>query len=662
MSDASPPENPPLPDTPPENYSQQQEPFTSPPRKPPWIVTVSALLRKNAFLLRASKVSLIVMLILPALGVAFSKIIDRAIQRTYFQGNQNYQSDQDQNLLTKVTIVDDGSPLEACQWFDVYGIQTQKPTNECITLLFTVYSSSKTNNDNLIDTNVDEINRIMKEVAKESGVSFSPMNLASTAIPTPPFHQQIFGVNSLETIGEFLSQHPGRAAGLVVWQPKQGNKLQADTWYNTSGTNYEMLGNNQPATINRLRAALSRGVLKGVYGKDEVKVFIGSRSFDDIVESDSFVSTNDDYYDNYSDENTSVEADLVGIILSLVFMLSNVLLCSVYLAREKQEGLIGSLRVVGMTDSAYWTSWFIIAIGINLSSSLFAMILAYIIDASVLAQADFITPWVLLFVASICMYTYGTLAVGLVTQRRAIYGVQFIAILFVLISSLFGRFSSGTKSDTAGRFFLITSPGYHLSKVSTNIVTYNNLANGNENVTLSYSFTNLFDRIGKCNETILKVENRCEYIKLFDYPGCWKYIDCRSNEYFDKSYCAPDSCFYFPISDASSILIMIIQTLIAVVLTWYFFKVIPSGNGIHRKPWFLFNPRYWWRRLPVLSDSDLTNELSLSKDEQSVRVRGISKVFGTHKAVNDINLDMANGQVRSFSLTPLPFGIINSQR
>ena len=661
MSDASPPVDTPPPDNSPLE-PEQQESSTSPPKKPRWIVTVSALLRKNAFLLRASKVSLLVMLVLPALGVAFNKIIVRAIERSYIGGNSYEQSAQES--LSKVTIVDDGSPLEACQWFDVYGRQTQTPTKECITLLFTAYSSTNTNNGNgnILDVNVNEINSIMEEVAKESKLKFSPMTLDSSTIPSPPFHQQIYGVSSLEKIGDFVTQHPGRAAGIVVWHPKNNDKFHADTWYNTTGNTYSMLGNNQPATINRLRAALARGVLKGALGKEEVVVFIGTRSIEDIVDFDSFVTTNDDYYDYYEEEIATIGAILMGIILSLTIIMSNVLLSSVFLAREKQESLIGSLRVVGMTDSAYWTSWFIVAIGINLSSSFLAMILAYMIDAPVLAQADFITPWIAIFVASICMYAYGTVAVGLVTQRRAIYGVQFLVLLFVLVSAIFGTVSSGTKSDPAGRFFLVTAPGYHLAKVSTNIVRYNNLANSNKNVTMTYSFTNLFDRIGMCNDTILQVEGRCEYIKLFDSSSCWKYSDCRSNEFFDKSYCAPNSCYYFPISDAVSLLIMIIQTLIAVFLTWYFFKVIPSGNGIHRKPWFFVSPRYWRRRRPVFSDSEVTNELLLSKYEQSVRIRGISKVFGTHNAVNDINLDMANGQVSTILLTLLTFGIINSQR
>ena len=610
------------------------------------------LLRKNLILLWSSKLSLLVMLMLPSLGVGFTKTINRATQNWINSVITKEQSAPE--FSTQVTIVDDGTPLEACQWFDVYGKQTNMFSKDCVTLLFTVSSSNTTSYGNTLNMDIDEINKIMSEVAKESGLMFSPMSLDSTVIPAPPFQQQIFGVSSLYAIGEFMSQHPGRAAGVVVWRPNQGDKLFADTWYNTTS----LLGNNQPATINRLRAVLTRGFLKGVIGKEKVEVVIQTRK--SMNDSSNIPEISGNPYSNFDIDDFIVAsgATQMGRILALAFMLSNALLYSVFLAREKQEGLIGSLRVAGMTDSAYWASWLIIGIGIAISSSFLAIILAYMIDAPVLTQTNFIIPWILLTISSICMYAFGTLAVGLVTQRRAVYGIQFLAFFLVVVSASLGGYFPGAKSNIVIHFFFLFIPGYHLTKVSRNIGTYKLLSKSYKNVTLTYSFINLFDRIGECNRTILEFEDRCEYIKVFDNSECWDYNKCHYKAYaYGDVSCAPDKCYFFPISDALSLLIMIIQTLITVVLTWYFFIVIPSGNGICRKPWFLFNPFCW---KPVLSLSEVALEMKHSKDELSIRIRNMSAVFGNHKALDEINLEMANGQVRLSIILKLIFGFMSS--
>jgi ABC-type multidrug transport system permease subunit len=607
--------------------------------KPRWVVTVAALLRKNILLLWSSKIALFLIIFFPTLGVGLTRIIDKATESS---PGSSYDYNQDYiDQITAITMVDAGASFGKCQWFDVYGGQTKAPKTECVTLLF-----SADNYDN-----VDDINKIMASIAEEAGVAFSPMapDSSSAAFPQLPFRQEIFGFSSLLNIGEFLAANPGRAGGVVVFRASDGNKLVVDTWYNITGFPPNYLGNNRPETVLQLRAALGRGLLKTTLGKTEVDVVIRSRKLVDSTytdQSNGSVDT-DDYYSYGSTSSLSVGAYLLGIILALSYMLSSVLLVS-FISREKQEGLIGSLRVVGMTDTAYWTSWLIIGVTNVVSSSLLAMIMAYILEVPVLTDSDFITPWLLVIVSGICMYAFATITVGLVTQRRAVNGLQFVAIILILVSANFGTFSTATKNDTAGRALLALFPGFILQFVSQHIAFYPSLAGNNNNVTLTYTFATLFERVGDCNSTILDAEGRCEYVQRFDDAGCWRYSDCGIGGSVDSFYCAPDDCYYFQPPDAFLIVIMILQTFVYLSLTWYFFKVIPSGNGIHRKLSFLCSPRYWRRKLPS-SDGSTGTDQQLSGEEKSIRVRGISKVFGAYKAIDDISLDMANGQVSDFS-------------
>jgi len=593
--------------------------------KASWSVSVAALIRKNILLVWTSKISLLVMLLFPAMAVGISTYLDTL-------SSTNYSNYYEQAVIDSLAIetLDNGDPLEGCQWFDVYGEMTRTYTSDCITLLFTV---SGLNNGN----DVDSINKIMASIADESDLNYSPIVLDSLFIPQPPFQQQILGVRSLDDIGEFLVQHPGRAAGIVVFQEAKGTDFLVDIWYNVT----ENLGNNRPETQERLRAALGRGVLKAILGKTAVDVVIRTRSFlSDVVVAEVNTKQNNT---NYSE--VGIGAYFMGFSLALAYILASIVL-STYLAREKQEGLIGSLRVVGMTDSAYWASWFFIGTTFDVLSSFLAMALAYTIDAPVLTQSDFFTPWIFLIFAGMSMYAFVTLTVGIVTQRRAVYGLQFVVMILVLVSSSYGASSSGKTYDIAGFVFRAFIPGFLIESVSLRVATYSSLASANENVTLTYTFATLFDRIGDCNVTILQEEARCEYVKLFDSSACWKYDDCEMNDLAQNGNynCAPEHCYYFPVSGAFSLLIMALQTALFVFLTWYFFKVIPSGNGIHRKPWFLASHRYW-RPRSVVSNTAIAAEQQISKKEQSIRICGICKLFGGFKALDEVNLEMANGQV-----------------
>jgi hypothetical protein len=486
--------------------------------------------------------------------------------------------------------VDAGASFGKCQWFDVYGDKTKAPKTECVTLLFTADKYD----------NVDDINNIMASIAEEADVPFSPMNPFSSSVfdafPQLPFRQEIFGFSSLLNIGEFLAADPGRAGGVVVFRGSDGNKLVVDTWYNASSYDFDdspWLGNNRPETVLQWRAALGRGLLKTTLGKTEVDVAIRSRNLVDSTypnQINDIGNDNNDTDDYYIDgKDISVVPFLLGIILALSYTLSSILLVS-FISREKQEGLIGSLRVVGMTDTAYWTSWLIICVTNAVSSSLLAMITAYILYVPVLTDSDFITPWLLVTVSGICIYAFTTITVGLVTQRRAVNGLQFVAIILILVSANFGTFSTTTNKDTAGRAFLALFPGFILQFVLYRISSYPALASNNKNVTLTYTFATLFDAIGACNETILDGEGRCEYVHRFDDMGCWRYSNCGIGGSVGSPYCAPDDCYYFETPKAILILIMILQTFVYLFLTWYLFKVVPSGNGIHRKLSFLCSP------------------------------------------------------------------------
>jgi ATP-binding cassette subfamily A (ABC1) protein 3 len=124
---------------------------------------------------------------------------------------------------------------------------------------------------------------------------------------------------------------------------------------------------------------------------------------------------------------------------------------------------------------------------------------------------------------------------------------------------------------------------------------------------------------------------------------------------------------------ATVLVMLCLDTAINIVLAWYLDKVVPGEFGAAHKPWFCFNPRYWFPAAPrsqaEVERTDLfsTTEMRRRNEEggavcepedpslasrTSVRIRGLSKTFPNKdrggpplQALRGLSLDMYDGQV-----------------
>lgn len=109
--------------------------------------------------------------------------------------------------------------------------------------------------------------------------------------------------------------------------------------------------------------------------------------------------------------------------------------------------------------------------------------------------------------------------------------------------------------------------------------------------------------------------------------------------------------------------LLAVDTVLWGILTWYLNRVIRPDYGQALPPWFPFTKAYWFPHsastaaaLSTVEDADCNPESvplepvgkslqSQSDAGQNIIIRGLTKVFGDHKAVDNLNLTMYNGQI-----------------
>jgi hypothetical protein len=86
-----------------------------------------------------------------------------------------------------------------------------------------------------------------------------------------------------------------------------------------------------------------------------------------------------------------------GSAILSVSVLLIALLCMQLVAYEKQSGIIGLMRIMGMNESCYWSSWLIVLAGMAFIAALFATIMGVISGLQIYRHADFSIHFISLF-------------------------------------------------------------------------------------------------------------------------------------------------------------------------------------------------------------------------------------------------------------------------
>ena len=630
-----------------------------------WFPTLQALTRKNVLLLWAAKWQLFLIFFMPlaAVGLTYTlqRVTENLAESFIDQDNESY------NAASKIQVLSSPSnqAIQECQWYDVYGVQ---PTNECATIL---YAPATQEDKKTLD-------QIMEYMAKEANLPFVPIANDDSWLAYENWGGgAVVGVPTVEDMGRFLVAHPGRAQSILYFASRIPTVQDNSSTTNESTASNRTI-NNRPIVHFRFNStnsywsaaidnealiptALQRAMIALYDNKQEIKIRISKRNlFIDPTLTSNAQTLSQQEEDELEEERKQEEANkreaamstvayLFGPIFVFGIAISAAML-STHAAAEKSEGLIGSLRVAGMADSAYWVSWwFVGTFVVVIPSCLLSLVLVYIFDIALLTEVSFLAILLTMIVQYSVVFVFNLLAVAVATNRPFLYALYFLVLCLCVTSvALASSFRAGPE-DEAGKSFLYTAPGYPLGALLDSMYRYNTRGGFTEEALANFSqyqFDTYFSSFGECNATVLETNGTCEEIELFDAHVCWRYSDCRGRdpaEIREWMNCAPETCYFYPISDFGKLLIMMAQVVVFMGLSWYALQVIPSGNGLTYPPWFIFQPKYWMGRKE--GSEGISEEQQNSRNASSVILSGLTKVFGGNTAVNGVDMELKTGQI-----------------
>eukprot|EP00051_Salpingoeca_urceolata_P022285 m.359766 g.359766 ORF g.359766 m.359766 type:complete len:1971 (+) comp19951_c3_seq13:616-6528(+) len=273
---------------------------------------------------------------------------------------------------------------------------------------------------------------------------------------------------------------------------------------------------------------------------------------------------------------------------------------------EKEKRLKEALRMMGVSNTIIWAAWFV--------KSLLFLFLSIIIIIVIFAIGN-----ILKYSSNVVVFIF-----------LMLYAISTIAYCF-LISTLFTKAS--TAASAAGILFFL---GY---------VPYFFIQN---------SFETLGDaeKHSACLLSPTCVGIGAQILSRFEANGLGLSMSTLSRSPTEK-----DS-----FSMATVFGMLILDTILYLVLTWYIENVAPGTYGVPKKPWFFLLPSYWGccRAGQYQVSSEEMGANSNGPDEQNVEpdppnakagisIQNLRKVYqgaaGTKLAVDGLSLNLFEGQV-----------------
>ncbi|XP_076468817.1 phospholipid-transporting ATPase ABCA3-like isoform X2 [Babylonia areolata] len=305
------------------------------------------------------------------------------------------------------------------------------------------------------------------------------------------------------------------------------------------------------------------------------------------------------------DENTMIKVmgGSFPTILMLSFILS-VMIMSKNIIEEKEKQLKESMKLMGMSSAAHWTSWFLLFFFyLVIASALYTTFLSVKLGSSqpVLVYSD---P-------------------SLIFVFLVLYSISVIAFTF-LVSTFVSKANIG--ATLAGiLFFAAFSPFFYVSENFEQLTLF-----------LKLSFCVSFNTAMGCG---------IKTISLYERTGKGAQWDGFTEP------ASVDNNF----SLMHAMVMLVIDTVILFILTWYLDNVHPGTYGVPRPCYFPCQPSYWCgggrqRRLSMHEKTEGTTGDRHFEREPSGLPAGISmvhlrKVFDNKVAVKDSSLTMYEGQI-----------------
>ncbi|XP_043254267.1 ABC transporter A family member 1-like isoform X1 [Colletes gigas] len=300
----------------------------------------------------------------------------------------------------------------------------------------------------------------------------------------------------------------------------------------------------------------------------------------------------------------------VVIPLFMVLALSQfVTYLLILIVGEKEKKIKEGMKIMGLKDSIFWLSWFIIY-------SVFVLLLSAV-------------GVILLFTLQMFQHTHFLPIFLLVVLY------SFSIIMFAFMITPF--FDKSRTAGVLGNFAVTILSLMYFIQVFVN-----------DSSSISFWVVSLLSPTG--------VALAMDKALVLDLQG--------EGVNFDNLWSGPGIPF------GGSLIMMTLDIFLYACLAYYFDSVIPSEYGIKRTPWFCFTPRFWWQRkaprsyLQVPSSNGESNSfipgeetnrdiepvVREMKGREAIRIVGLYKSYQKCrkpeiKAVDGINLTIYEGQI-----------------
>jgi len=355
--------------------------------------------------------------------------------------------------------------------------------------------------------------------------------------------------------------------------------------------------------------------------------------------------------------NDSVPKYAGSTIMSIAVLVMAMMAMQLF-AYEKQERILGILRIQGLSESAYWWSWTLILALVALFAAIVGTSMGEISGLHVYKYCDFAIHLVAIWLYIVAMVALVAVCVSCVQRSRFLNTLAFILFITAILCNAFFGNEQGNlmyRSDMPNilRIIFFIFPWFHYAKIWADILLNTSLV------------------------TIKSGSGSHDADRHVQFEYHWSQITQRQRiysecSYGDESCCRLSSemsggipyCYDVPSTSAAMGNLCILAVVYS-VLAWYLAQVFGGNLGLNRRAWFLFTREYWGLQTEddvqlaqlaklnatapqgqrVLSQDRIINEQFLSLRNNELRTYKLSKAYKEQSAVKEISLKMQSGEV-----------------
>lgn len=407
----------------------------------------------------------------------------------------------------------------------------------------------------------------------------------------------IEGYSSEQEMMNFIYSNPNATQNAILFHEISNTGFMYTILYNSSSRFQRKIYNDQwPDGRLALQAALDRAYLTcSKYGRANESLNL------DFSTQDFPRKFSEDGHQSKAFHAYATLFFYSGLMIQFVFFL----FC---ICQEKDLLLRQGLKMIGLRDSVYWSSWTITGIIISTLVSLTTVVPGYIYSIYFYTKVPFFLHLLINIVFSTASLVMAFFISVFIQSSRAsmTVGIMFYFIGIIMMATysnevIFNDLFLKTKSTGTRAFchiFALLLPPHGLARVASgiNIVfAWNKIFNGSD-----------------LHHDAMKVP---EYT--------WK--DFIQDKLDPGSKLVGNPQYYEP--DIYSLYLILVSIVLLAILTWYFDNVMPGVNG-KPYPWnFLFKKWYWRHKKHGNESSSMESDSYPSMFDQTVKIDRFTKVY-----------------------------------